>query len=267
MTYGESIGTAPDLADESVLVGRQEDGILILTLHAPKKRNAMTGTLRRRLLEELSRAMEDPAVRAIVLTGSGEVFSAGGDISTMGQPIDAMMERLHVLHDVVRLILRGPKPVIAAVNGAAFGAGWSLALACDWVICGPNARFSAAFARMGLVPDCAILWTLPQRIGQRRAAQFFIRANAVSAEEAVAAGIADEYAAEDLIGAARRRAADLTQTAPLALAEVKRHYADESLDAALARESEAQRRAFATADHAEAVAAFRARRPAQFRGR
>lgn len=267
MGYDSSSDTAGAPPPESVLLNRRPDGVLILSLHAPRKRNALSGPVRQQLKECLASAMKDRDVRAIVLTGSGDIFSAGGDISGMGQPIEAMMERLHLLHDVIRLILRGPKPVIAAVNGPAFGAGWSLALACDWVVCTPAARFSAAFARMGLVPDCAIQWTLPRRIGERRAAQHFIRANVVSADEALTQGIVDEITDGSAVEAAVKRINDLTQTAPLSLGEIKAFYADDSLDVALARESAAQQRAFRTEDHAEAVAAFRTRRPAMFQGR
>lgn len=264
MSYDEKATAGSDPSEEMVLIGRPDPGIIVLTLHAPRKRNALTGPIRRQLKSHLAAAMEDEQVEAVVLTGSGDVFSAGGDIATMGQPVETMMERLHVLHDVVRLILRGPKPVVAAVSGPAFGAGWSLALACDWIVCAPSARFSAAFSRLSLMPDCGILWTLPQRVGERRAMQHFIRADAVEAPAALAAGIVDEIAGDDVVAAAVARARDLTRTAPLAVAEIKRHYADSSLDAALERESEAQRRSFMTQDHAEAVAAFRAKRPPRF---
>lgn len=254
-------------AVETVRVSWAAPGIRLLTLHAPRRRNALSEPVRIALHAELEQAMQEDSVKAIILTGGEGIFCAGGDIGGMGQPLEVMMERLLLLHPSVKLLLRGPKPVIAAVDGPAFGAGWSLALACDWIVATPAAKFSAAFARVGLVPDCGMLWTLPRRIGERKAAQYFIRANAISAPEALDQGIIDEITVGDLIAAAVARVADLTATAPLSLAEVKAYYADASLDAALAAEGEAQRRAFQTADHAEAVAAFREKRPARYEGR
>lgn len=252
---------------ETTLFELIEDGIAVLTLHAPKKRNALSTPVRTALQERLEEAMGDPAIRAVVLAGHAGIFSAGGDISAMGQPLEQAMARLHLLHDTVRLILRGPKPVVAAVSGPAFGAGWSLALASDWVVADETARFSAAFARLGLMPDCGILWTLPQRVGQRRAIQHLMRADILDADAALASSVVDEVVPGDPLVAAVERARELSSLAPLSIARIKRYYADESLDAALLRESEAQRALFQTEDHLEAVAAFRARRQADFKGR
>ena len=264
-TKGDRAGSAL-ASEETVIAERRDSGIIVLTLHAPQKRNALTEPLRHALVSELGTALSDPHCKAIVLTGGEGIFSAGGDISAMGQELDRAMDRLHLLHDVIKKMLRGPKPIVAAVSGPAYGAGWSLAMASDWVICDSSAKFSAAFARMGLIPDCGILWTLPRRIGEVNAKHYFAQANVVAAEDALEQGIVDELVQGDLLNAAVARAEALTLNAPLVLGEIKSHYADSSLDAALALESDAQRRLFQTNDHAEAVAAFRAKRPAKFHG-
>jgi 2-(1,2-epoxy-1,2-dihydrophenyl)acetyl-CoA isomerase len=252
--------------DEKVIVDTSASGVIVLMLHAPKKRNALTKMVRNELARELDAAMVDPECRAIVLIGAEDVFSAGGDISVMGQELECAMDRLRMLHGIVRQMLRGPKPIISAVSGPAYGAGWSLAMASDWVVCDNSARFSAAFSRMGLIPDCGILWTLPRRIGEMRAKQYFAQADTVDAKAAYDLGIVDELVENGLLAAAVARAEALSFCAPLVFAEIKTYYADASLDIALEAEDATQRRLYQSADHAEAVTAFRAKRSPVFRG-
>ncbi len=187
------------------------DGILHLTLNVPGKKNALTDTLRAELRGALAEAQDDAGVRAIVLTGAGGSFCSGGDISAMTGDPEVARRRMSILHDVVRMLVAGRKPGVAAVTGPAFGAGMSLALCCDQVIADGGAKFCASFARVGLPPDCALSWTLPRRVGDAAARRLLLSARVVDAAEAGAMGLVDEVVApEALIGAAHDRAVELS---------------------------------------------------------
>lgn len=247
-----------------------EDGVLTLTLNEPERRNALSVAIREALREALVAAQTDPEVRAVVLTGAGGCFCAGGDIHAM-QPGDVVggRRKLGVLHDVVRLLAAGEKPTVAAVSGPAYGGGFGLATACDYVVADATARFCASFGRVGLVPDCGILWTLPQRVGAARARHLFLEARVVDAPAALEMGIADALTAPDaLADKARELAAGACRLAPLPAGHLKRLMADraESLEDVLTAEMDAQMQLFATQDHAEARAAFLQKRAPVFRG-
>ncbi len=254
----------------TALLTDRVDGIDIFTLNVPEKRNALTLDLRVLLLDGVRRAEADPDTRAIIITGANGCFCSGGDISSMGQvDVISARQRLGALHELARLLIAGRKPVVTAVSGAAFGGGFSLALAGDYVIAGATARFCASFGRIGLVPDVGLMWTLPSRIGTARARQFFLDARVVDAEQAVALGIADDVVPEaDLMDAAKRCAANASALAPVPTGFIKRTLAANppSLDALLAAELDAQAQLFATADHTEACDAFLNKRPPRFTG-
>ena len=146
------------MADSLVTVELQ-GAIAVVSLNAPQQRNALTLPLRSALLEALDPLMGDDTTRAIVLTGAGGTFCAGGDLKSMrpGEPLYAR-HRLMGGHRLVRLLVEGPKPVISAVEGAAFGAGLSLAVIADWCVCARDARFGTAFGKVGLMPDLGMLW-------------------------------------------------------------------------------------------------------------
>ena len=178
------------------LATQVKDGIALLTLCVPRKRNALTSGLRLELRAALRRLDADPACRAIVLTGAGGAFCSGGDIEGMDGDPQSARERLGVLHDVVRLVAAGGTPVVAAVRGPAFGGGFALAMAADVVVAEPTARFCASFARIGLMPDLGLLWSLPGRVGAARARRLVMEAREIGAAEALRLGIADEVTAE-----------------------------------------------------------------------
>ena len=135
--------------------------------------------------------MGDDGCRAIVIAGAGACFSAGADLKEPIRDAADRRHRLNLLHQVVRLIVTGPKPVIAAVDGAAYGAGFSFAAACDLVVATRQAQFGAAFGRIGLMPDAGLLWSLPQRVGFGLARELVFTGRPVDGEEAKAVGIAD----------------------------------------------------------------------------
>jgi 2-(1,2-epoxy-1,2-dihydrophenyl)acetyl-CoA isomerase len=223
--------------------------------------------LRAALIEAIARAEQDPATRAIVLTGAGGHFSAGADIRDMdAADFAAGRDRFRISHRLVRMVIESSKPFIAAVEGWAVGAGFGLALCCDTVVAAENARFMAGFGKIGLVPDFALLHTLPRRIGEGRARQMFLFGEAIAAPEAERIGLADAIApAGGALEAAVQRAALLAEAAPLPIAMTKSFLA-RGLAEALEWERNTQSTLFLTADHAEGKAAFLGKRAARFTG-
>ncbi|MGH3244178.1 MAG: enoyl-CoA hydratase/isomerase family protein, partial [Spirillospora sp.] len=212
-----------------------------------------------------------PGVRAIVLTGAGGTFSAGGDVRSMdGARPDEVKARLAPLHEAVQIIATCATPVIAAVEGAAAGLGVSLAAVCDHVVAAEDARFVAGFGKVGLVPDGGLLWTLPQRVGIGRAKEMLVFGRTVPAPRAVEIGLADSLVPSGkALDAALDLAAEAAALAPLSVAAAKRLLARPGDDLArlLESEGEAQAELFGTADFAEGRAAFAERRPPRFEGR
>ncbi|WP_231336514.1 enoyl-CoA hydratase/isomerase family protein [Actinomadura graeca] len=248
----------------------EHEATRVLTLDRPEARNAIDVPAREALRDELRRAVDDPAVRAVVLTGAGGTFCAGGDVRSMeGAAPDTVRARLAPLHDVVRLIAAGGTPVVAAVEGTAAGLGVSLAAVCDHVVTAEDARFVAAFGRIGLVPDGGLLWTLPRRVGSGAARDMLLFGAPVPASRAYEIGLADSLAPPGgALDAALERAAGAAALAPLAVAAAKRVLAgDDGLERLLEAECAEQAALFATADFAEGRAAFAGRRTPRFEGR
>ncbi len=250
------------------MLREERDGLTaVLTLDYPERRNALAIPMRRALSDALERIEGDATLRAIVITGAGGMFCAGGDISGMdAADLAAGRERFRLTHRLVRLLIKGSKPVVAAVEGWCVGAGLSLAMCCDTVVAAGDARFAAGFGKVGLIADLGLLHTLPARIGQGRARQVFLYGDTMDAARAEAIGMVDELAAPgvalDRALALARRFADM---APLPLA-LTRQWLSAGLDAALDWERDAQSGLFMTADHAEGKAAFLGKRVPQFRG-
>ena len=259
----------------SGVIDTLENGIAILSLNAPARKNALSTEVRFALLAAMEKYIADATCRAIVLTGAAQTFCAGGDISQMKPPPgvtprDYSLTRMKALHDSIRYIAAGPKPVIAAVEGHAAGAGMSLAAACDYVIAADDARFVASFGRIGLAADCGLLWSLPNRVGHTKARDLLLSARTIQADEALQLGLADEVVAKgDTLARAIEKATSYATTAPLAIALTKRVMAGEldNLNRALKNEIEWQTELRATADHQEARNAFLQKRAPKFQGR
>lgn len=254
--------------DKPVLVERRDGAVAILRLDEPGKRNALTPAIRVALAEAVDRIERDPAIRAVVVTGGPEVFSAGGDLTAM--QVDGLAsgrERFRLLHGIVRAIVKSGKPYLAAVEGWAAGAGFSLALLCDTIVAGEGARFVASFPKVGLVADVGLLHTLPLRVGQGRARQLLLQASPIGARESLAIGLVDEVVPD---GTALDRAVALARAyeglAPLSTALTKEWLA-RGIDEALDWERSAQAALFQTADHHEGRTAFLEKRRPSFRGR
>lgn len=252
---------------QTVLTETRDGATAILTLDFPERRNALAMPMRQRLVDALEAIEADRALRAVVITGAGGTFCAGGDISGMDvADLAAGRERFRLTHRLVRLLIKGGKPVIAAVEGWCVGAGLSLAMCCDTVVAAEDARFAAGFGKIGLVADLGLLHTLPARIGQGRARQVLLYGEPTDALRAAAIGMADHVVPSGTaLQAALDRAALFHVAAPLPVALTRQHLAA-GLDAALDWEREAQSALFLTADHGEGKAAFLAKRPPVFRG-
>lgn len=259
--------TAPERA---LRVDDFDGGIRVLSIDRPQRMNALDPASAYELAAALREAQADKALRVIVLTGAGGNFCTGADLKHRKQPGEESV--LVPLQHCCDALTQGPLPVIAAVDGAAFGAGLSLALACDRIVAAESARFCAPFTGIGLVPDVGMLRTLPRRVGEFRAREWMIEGTVVNATAALQHGLVDELVADV---PARETALDRARLwaarAPMAIAALKRMALQVDDAAAMAqlfeRERVEQAALAASEDFAEAVAAFRDRRPARFQGR
>jgi enoyl-CoA hydratase/carnithine racemase len=240
-----------------------------ITLNRPNVRNAIDLPLRIALAGAIEVADADPRVRVIVLTGAGGSFCSGGDIATMTRmPFDSALERATLAQKVIRAIWATPKPVLAAVEGSAFGAGAALAAACDRVIAASDARFATTFTNVGLAGDMGTYVSLPARIGVARTRQLLMMPTPLSAAEALALGLVDSLAEPGgALAAAVADGAALAQRPAGALGVIKAMLAvapsTHPLDV-LDREAQAQARLFDSDDFAEAIDAFAAKRSPVF---
>jgi 2-(1,2-epoxy-1,2-dihydrophenyl)acetyl-CoA isomerase len=254
--------------DAPVTTDRPDPRIARLTLRRPERRNAIDKELRHALLEALGAALEDPEVRALVLTGSGGVFCSGGDVSTMsGLDVTTGRARMSDGHRVVRLLASAQKPIVAAVEGWAMGAGAGLACLCDTIVAGRSAKFGFPFFRVGLVPDYALTSTLERRVGAGRARQWLLYARTVAAEEAHAAGLVDDLVEDENVAAfALDRARSLAAQPPHAMALTRRMLAATPmpLELALEMEVQAQTLCFLSPESTEGRTAFLEKRSPRF---
>jgi 2-(1,2-epoxy-1,2-dihydrophenyl)acetyl-CoA isomerase len=249
-----------------------DGSVATLTLDRPASLNALTVPVKIALRDALESIAADRAIRVVILTGAGRAFCAGQDLAEREQPDAAPLE-VEVrerYNPIIRALRSMGQPVIAAVNGAAAGAGASLALACDLRIAAEEARFILAFGRIGLVPDSGATWFLPRIVGAAKAAELALLNDPVDAAGALRLGLVSRVVPGDqLLPEVRVLADRLAEGAPQALALTKRALERSltlSLDEALEAEADAQGIAGASADHAEGLAAFREKRPPRFTG-
>jgi len=246
------------------------DGVATLTMNRPARKNALDAELRAELAQRVHEIERDRSVRAVVLTGSGGAFCAGGDlrgIQAAALDNDGWRQRMKDVHAWLLPLLTLDRPLIAAVDGPAFGAGFSLALAADFVVASPRARFCLSFMRIGVVPDFGALYTLPRIVGVQRAKELMLSARELSALEAKALGIVLELVPpDDLLRRAQALAASFVQASPLAVSLVKRALAaaPADLQTMLEFEADAQALCFGSAPHKAAVARFLDKQPALF---
>ncbi|MBI1776156.1 MAG: enoyl-CoA hydratase/isomerase family protein [Proteobacteria bacterium] len=253
---------------EKVLLS-QEGPVAVVTLNEPERRNPLALDGAELLFGCLGQAMASEA-RAVVVTGAGGHFCSGGDIRGMANSeMMAGRERLALLHRVIRLLITARKPVLAAVEGAAFGAGVSLALATDHVIAAGDARFCASFNRVGLMADLGLLYTLPLRVGHGKAKELLLFGDVIDAPDALRIGLIDRMVEPGkALTTAIERATLLASGPPLAMALTKAALAraPAPLEDMLQIELDGQTLLRSTTDHAEGQKAFFEKRMPQFKG-
>jgi 2-(1,2-epoxy-1,2-dihydrophenyl)acetyl-CoA isomerase len=256
----------------SVLVS-QESGVLSLTLNRPEKLNAFNPEMHKLLRDALERALDEPAVRAVLVTGAGRGFCAGQDLSERKAdgPIDLSVSLGSNYNPLVRRLRALPKPIVCAVNGVAAGAGANLALACDIVLAARSASFVQSFSKLGLVPDCGGTYFLPRLVGSARAMGLALLGERLSAEDAHRWGLIwktvdDARLADEAAALARALAAGPTKGYGLIK---KAMYASPGnlLDAQLDLERDLQREAGLSEDYREGVAAFLQKREPSYKGK
>lgn len=244
-------------SDQRPILLERDGGLAVITLNRPEAYNALDEALAAELLDAVIACDHDREVRAVMLTGAGAAFCAGGDIRAMAANLDApggsgaFLKKLTVsFHGAIATMARMRKPVIAAVNGAAAGGGFSLALSCDLLVAAESATFTLAYTRIGVAPDGSSTFFLPRVVGSKRALDLIARN-------------------PDFSAAARAFAADLASQATRALGEAKQLLAM-SPGATLETQMESERRAISacagTADFREGITAFLAKRKPEFKG-
>jgi len=261
---------------DEVLLETVEDGVLTLTLNRPDRLNALSWEMCDRLIRALARAAEDRNVGAIVVTGAGRAFCAGGDVKAMaesGASLETYEERTADLRrrmEGARLLHEIAKPTIAMLRGPAAGAGLSLALACDLRVAGEDARLTTAFAKVGLSGDFGGHYFLTQIVGTAKARELYLTSPIVAARDALAIGLVHRVVADDALEAETHALARSLADGPrIALGYMKQNLNfAESATLAMVMDAEALRhtRCATTADHREAAAAFVAKRKPVFTG-
>lgn len=251
-----------------------DGAVAILCMNHPEVMNAVSPEMLQGMAGALDAvAQSNERIRCLILTGIGKAFSTGANLQGRGDGIHkrgAGQTLETVFHPFIRRLRDLPFPLITAVNGPAAGAGMSLALLGDMILCARSAYFLQAFRRIGLVPDCGSTWLLPRLVGRARAVELSLLGERLPAETALAWGLVNRvYDDEALIGEARKLAQDLASGPTFALGNIRRLYwesPENSFEQQLDLECRTQRLAGATDDFREGVKAFLEKRPAKFVG-
>jgi enoyl-CoA hydratase/carnithine racemase len=254
---------------------KTEAAIATITFNRPDKRNAMSDDMRSEFIHALELVSADKAIKALVLTGAGKGFCAGGDISGMQRRMDAPAgevgfngwHRQQRVHHTQALLHNMPKPVIAAVNGAASGLGADTALACDFIIASEWANFSWSYIHRGIVPDGGGMYFLPRRVGLPKAKELIFTGRKVDIDEALALGLVDrKTSAESLLADAQAWAVELGKGSATALA-LSKTILNQSFELTaqqvFAQGSQAQGICYTSTEHRESVQAFLAKSAAK----
>ncbi|WP_045855477.1 2-(1,2-epoxy-1,2-dihydrophenyl)acetyl-CoA isomerase PaaG [Raoultella terrigena] len=261
---------------EAFILSTVEQGVMTITLNRPDRLNSFNDLMHQQLAECLTQAERDDSVRCLLITGAGRGFCAGQDLNDRnvdpsGPAPDLGLSVERFYNPLVRRLAALPKPVIAAVNGVAAGAGATLALGCDMVLAARSASFVMAFSRLGLVPDCGGSWFLPRVAGRARAMGLALLGEKLSAEQAAQWGmiwqlVEDAELADTSLQLARHLAAQPTFGLGL-IKQALLAAETNGLDAQLDLERDYQRMAGRSADYREGVSAFLAKRPPRFSGK
>lgn len=248
-----------------------QDQIATITLCDPAKRNALSIPMRAELAQVLAEIRRNRDIRVLVLAGADNHFCSGGElrgIANAGLDNAGWRNRLDDMHQWMRDLFTLDRPVIAAVDGAAAGAGFALALCADFILCSDRAWFAMSFIKMGMVPDFGAFYNLPRVVGVQRAKELMMSGRDVRADEALRIGLAMEVMpADQLMPRAQELAASLVQASPTAISMIKRVLADwgHDLPSLLEHEANAQALAVGTPQHKEAVQRFLNKEPLKFK--
>jgi len=247
----------------------RKDGIVTLTLNDPVRMNAFCADMRRELIERFTQLNDDDECRAIVLAAAGPNFTAGGDLKgfneTTVRQCRTRLKRGGAL--LVREMIAGAKPIVAAVEGYAFGAGLALAAASDYVVAGQGAKFCCAFTRVAFIPDLGLMFSLPNRVGYAKAKQLIALADTFDAGRALQLGVVDEVVQNgETLPAAIKVAERFAAGPPLAFEMVKSVFA-RGLEAMIQAEIDLQPMTWLSEDHKEGKRAFFEKRKPRFVGR
>lgn len=258
------------------LTRRREGAILVLTMSQPATRNALTGnTAIQEFLAASHEIRQDASIRAVILTGSERVFSSGGNVKDMQRHLDGAAngaavkdEYRHGIQQLTRALYYLEVPLIAAVNGAAIGAGLDLACMCDMRVAAENAKFAESFIRVGIVPGDGGAWLLPRVVGRSMAAEMAFTGDALSAAEALACGLVSRVVPEDALMDCAMALAQRVARNPSSILRMTKRLLREgdngTLDSVLELSAAYQALAHQTPAHAEAVRAFIEKRPPRF---
>ena len=253
-----------------------DSGLLTITMNRPDRRNALNPEMTRGLVEAARRAAEDHEVRAVLLKGAGGTFCVGGDVKSMAEgraplPFETRLSNLRRGMEVSRILHEMPKPVVAQLDGAAAGAGLSIALACDLRVAGASVKITTAFAKVGLSGDYGGTYFLTHLLGSARARELYLTSPVLSAQEAYALGMVTRVVPDaELEAGARELALSLAHVPSVTLGYIKRNINNAeqlSLEACFDAEAIHHCRSCETADHQEAAKAFVEKRKPSFSGR
>jgi len=269
--------TPPQESAEDFVLYRAEPPLAWITLNRPARKNALAGSMREDLLSRIRQAGSDAAVHCLILTGAGDAFCSGGDITVMAElkqkaaGFKEIARWLDAGAKVVSALASLSKPTLACINGVAAGAGCNLALACDFRIASQAASLGETFARVGLHPDWGGTYFLPRLVGWSRALEMFTTGEMIDADQALRIGLVNRVVPpgklEEETRAFARRLCSAPPLSFLAAREAVRRSSSASLSAMLIFERHAQQRCWESEDSAEGIRAFLEKRPPSFTGR
>ncbi|HZR87244.1 MAG TPA: enoyl-CoA hydratase [Bradyrhizobium sp.] len=263
------------MSTNDMVLQHLESGLLTITMNRPDRRNALNPDMVVGLVAAARRAAEDHEVRAVLFKGAGGTFCVGGDVKSMAEgraplPFEAKLANLRRGMEVSRILHQMPKPVVAQLDGAAAGAGLSMALSCDLRVASQSCKITTAFAKVGFSGDYGGTYFLTQLLGSAKARELYLLSPVLSAQEALALGMVTKVVPDaEIDAAARELAMSLAQGPSIALGYIKRNINNAetmSLEACFDGEAIHHTRAGETADHREASKAFVEKRKANFRG-